>query len=136
MKGIPTPVLAALCAAALAAACSSPGVRNGPLSGQAVTIGSDEISDTVELDNERIAFGENDLAVYQVEIVNLTRGPLRLEYRARWYDDDGIEIDDATRSWRPIFVSGDSSFPVRSVARNMRAVRCVIEVRSHDSEGS
>lgn len=127
-----TTLSAALLAAALAAACSSSGVRNGPLSGEAVTIGQDEIGDQVELANERVAFGENDLAVYQVEIVNLTRGALRLEYRARWFDDDGIEIDDVTRSWRPIFVSGSSSFPVHSVARNMRAVRCVVEVRSHD----
>jgi len=134
MKRFPTPLIAALCAAAAFAACSSAGVRNGPLSGRAVTIGADEISDEVELDNERIAFGDNDLAVYQVEIVNRTRGALRLEYRARWFDDDGIEIEDATRSWRPIFVSGDSSFPVRSVARNMRAVRCMIEVRSHEAE--
>lgn len=134
MKRFPTPLLAALCAAATLAACSSAGVRNGPLSGRAVTIGADEITDEVELDNERIAFGDNDLAVYQVEIVNRTRGALRLEYRARWFDEDGIEIEDATRSWRPIFVSGDSSFPVRSVARNMRAVRCMIEVRSHEAE--
>lgn len=132
MKQLSTPLLAAMCAAALAAACSSSGVRNGPLSGESVTVGEDEVSDLVELENERVAFGDNDLAVYQVEVVNRTRGALRLEYRARWFDDDGIEIDDATRSWKPIFVSGSSSFPVRAVARNMKAVRCVIEVRSHD----
>lgn len=132
MKHVSTPLFAALCAAALAAACSSPGVHNGPLSGEAVTVGQDEINDMIELDHERVAFGDNDLAVYQVEVVNRTRGALRLEYRARWFDDDGIEVDDATRTWKPIFVSGSSSFPVRSVARNMRAVRCVVEVRSHN----
>ncbi|MDA1260710.1 MAG: DUF1425 domain-containing protein [Planctomycetota bacterium] len=132
MKLVSTPLFAALCAAALAAACSSPGVHSGPLSGQAVTVGQDDVSDLIDLDNERVAFGGNDLAVYQVEVVNRTRGALRLEYRARWFDDDGIEVDDATRTWKPIFVSGSSSFPVRSVARNMRAVRCVMEVRSHN----
>lgn len=132
MTKLSTPLLAVLCAAALAASCSSSGVRNGPLSGQAVTVGQDEVGDLVDLDNERVAFGDNDLAVYQVEVVNRTRGALRLEYRARWFDDDGIEIDDATQTWKPIFVSGSSSFPVRSVARNMRAVRCTVEVRSHN----
>ncbi len=132
MNRLSAPLLTALLGLALtSAACSSSGVHNGPLSGEAVTVGEDEVSDLVLLDNERVAFGDNDLAIYQVEIVNRTRGSLRLEYRARWFDDDGIEVDDATRSWRPIFVSGSSSFPVRSVARNMRAVRCIVEVRSH-----
>ena len=132
MKLVSMPLFATLCVAAITASCSSPGVHNGALSGEAVTVGQDEINDLVELDNERVAFGDNDLAVYPVEVVNRTRGALRLEYRARWFDDDGIEIDDATRTWKPIFVSGSSSFPVRSVARNMRAVRCVVEVRSHN----
>ena len=100
----------------------------------AATVGDPEVDDLVELENERVAFGDNDLAVYQVEIMNSSRDSVRLEYRARWFDDDGIEIDDVTRSWRPVFVPGGSSYPVRAVARNMKAVRCVVEIRLHDPE--
>jgi uncharacterized protein YcfL len=130
------PIAAALCALALAgAACSSSGVRNGPLSGAASTVGAGDVDDLIELRNERVAFGDNQLAVYQVEIFNDSRDEARVEYRARWFDDDGIEIEDVTRSWRPVFVPAGSSYPVRSVARNMRAVRCVVEVRMHDPAG-
>ncbi len=133
MRKHSAPIAAALCGLALAgAACSSAGVRNGPLSGAATTVGDPEVDSLVELANERVAFGENELAVYQVEIVNRTRDSVRVEYRARWFDDDGIEIDDATRGWRPVFVSAGSSHPVRTVARNMQAVRCLIEIRKHD----
>jgi uncharacterized protein YcfL len=86
------------------------------------------------LQNERVAFGENELAVYQVEIVNRSRDAARVEYRARWFDDDGIEVDDVSRAWRPVFVPAGSSYPVRSVARNMKAVRCLVEVRMHDPD--
>lgn len=127
--------IAALAALALAgAACSSSGVRNGPLSGAAATVGDADVDDLVELDNERVAFGENELAVYQVEIVNRSRDAVRVEYRARWFDDDGIEVEDVTRAWRPVFVPAGSSYPVRSVARNMKAVRCLVEVRMHDPD--
>ncbi len=129
------PFLAALCALALAgAACSSSGVRNGPLSGAAATVGDPEVEDLIELQNERVAFGDNQLAVYQVEIANQSRDAARVEYRARWFDDDGIEIEDVTRSWRPVFVPAGSSYPVRSVARNMKAVRCLVEVRLHNPD--
>jgi uncharacterized protein YcfL len=128
-----TPLAAAMCALALAAAsCSEPGIKNGPLSGFATKVGDSEINDLVELGRERVSFGENDLAVYQVEIFNRSRDAVRVEYRARWFDDDGIEIDDAAQTWRPVFVSAGSSHPVRSVARNMKAVRCVVEIRTHD----
>jgi uncharacterized protein YcfL len=135
MRNQSTPLAAAFCALALAgASCGAPGIENGPLSGYATTVGDSDIDDMVELGRERIAFGENDLAVYQVEIFNNSREPVRVEYRARWFDDDGIEIEDASRAWRPVFVSSGSSHPVRSVARNMKAVRCVVEIRVHDPE--
>lgn len=133
MRNHSIPLAAALCACALAgASCGAPGIKNGPLSGYATTVGDSEINDLIELGRERVSFGENDLAVYQVEIFNNSREAVRVEYRARWFDDDGIEIEDAAQTWRPVFVSAGSSHPVRSVARNMKAVRCVVEIRTHD----
>ena len=133
MRNLPAPLAAALCALALAGgACSSSGVHNGPLSGAATTVGDPAVNDLIELGRERVTFGENDLAVYQFEIFNRGRESVRVEYRARWFDDDGIEIEDASRTWSPVFVSAGSSHPVRSVARSMKAVRCVVEVRMHD----
>jgi uncharacterized protein YcfL len=117
------------------AACSSPGVRNGDLSGIGRYVGDDDIEDVIELERERIAYSRNDLAVFQVDLVNQDDKDRRVEYRARWFDPDGIEVLDAARSWRPVFVPGRSSTPVRSTAPNMEAVRCEIEVRLHRPSG-
>jgi uncharacterized protein YcfL len=113
-------------------ACSASGVRNGDLSGAARPVGDPDIEDVVEFENERIAFGRSDLAVYQVEIVNDDDDDLRIEYRARWFDADGIEVDSVVRSWRPLFIPGGSHQPIRSNAPSMEAVRCEIEVRLYE----
>ncbi len=110
-------------------ACSSAGVQNGPLSGTARYVGDDDIDDLVELSTERIRFGRSDVAVYQVELVNRDEDDISVEYRARWYDADGIEVQNVARSWKKVFVPGRSHQPVTSVAPNMEAVRCELEVR-------
>ena len=109
--------------------CSSPGVENGELSGNTRTIGSAD--DGIELEQERIRFGDNDLAIYQVTLRNTHSARHTFEYRARWFDAEGMEVDDATRSWRPLVLDGGSFTPVRSVAPSMKALRCEIEVREH-----
>lgn len=109
--------------------CSSPGVENGELSGNTRTIG--DADDGIELEQERVRFGDNDLAIYQVTLRNTHSTRQTFEFRARWFDAEGMEIDDATRSWRPLVLDGGSFTPVRSVAPNMKALRCEIEVREH-----
>ena len=123
------PLLSAL----LLAACSSAGVQNGALSGQARFAGDSSIDSMVKLDNERIEYADSELAVYQVDIVNKRESPVRCEYRVRWFDDAGVLVNDAARSWVPIHLPGRSMHPVRVTARSMDAVRCVLEVRR--SEG-
>ncbi len=135
MKPRPSPLALLLAGALVAslAACSSSGVSNGVLSGQTQAVGGG-ISDLIELENERVTFGKNELPVYQVEVVNDADRDLRLEYRSRWYDADGIEVRDVTRAWQPLFLPEDSSAPIRSVAPSLDAVRAVIEVRLHDPD--
>ena len=116
----------------LLAACSSAGVENGALYGRTQFAGDSRIDSMIELTGERISYTASDLAVYQVEFVNRREDALRCEYRARWFDADGIEVGDAARSWVPIFLPGRSSYPVRSTARSGAAVRCTVEVRLHE----
>jgi len=116
-------VLAPLCG------CSSSGVEFGDLSGNTRTIG--DADEGIELEQERISYGDNDLAIYQVTLRNALSTRHTFEYRARWFDADGMEVADATRSWRPLVLDGGSFTPVRSVAPNMKALRCEIEVREH-----
>ena len=112
-----------------AAACSSAGVENGPLSGSARFVGDEDIDEIVDLSTERIHFGRSDIAIYQVDLINQDEKDIQIEYRARWFDNDGIEVASVTRSWRKVFVPGRSHQPVTSVAPNMEAVRCELEIR-------
>ena len=109
--------------------CSSTGVEFGDLSGNTRTIG--DADDGIELEQERIRYGDNDLAIYQVTLRNTLSTRHTFEYRASWYNAEGMEIDNATRSWRPLVLDGGSFTPVRSVAPNIKAVHCDIEVREH-----
>lgn len=110
-------------------ACSSAGVQNGPLSGTARYVGDDDIDDIIELSTERISFGRSDFAIYQVELLNEDEDDVSVEYRARWFDSEGIEVESVARSWKKVFIAGRSHSPVTSVAPNMEAVRCELEVR-------
>jgi uncharacterized protein YcfL len=123
------PFLISFCVLLGTAACSSAGVENGPLSGSARYVGDDDIDDIIELSTERISFGRSDFAVYQVELQNQDQDDVQVEYRARWFDAEGIEMQSVTRSWKKLYVAGRSYQPVKSVAPNMEAVRCELEVR-------
>jgi len=127
------PFLISLCVLLGTAACSSAGVENGPLSGSARFVGDDDIDDIIEKSTERISFGRSDFAVYQVELRNNDEDDVQVEYRARWFDADGIEMQSVTRSWKKLFIVGRSYQPVSSVAPNMEAVRCDLEVRLSES---
>ena len=113
-------------------ACSSNGVHNGDLSGAARPVGDSDIEDVIEFGDERVSYGRAEFAVYQVELINDDSDDVRIEYRARWFDDDGIEVESVVRSWRPVFIPAGSHQPVRSTAPNMQAVRCEVEVRLYD----
>ncbi|PCJ55829.1 MAG: hypothetical protein COA70_01770 [Planctomycetota bacterium] len=123
------PLLISLCVLLGTAACSSAGVENGPLSGSARFVGDDKIDDIIERSTERISFGRSDFAVYQVELQNQDEDDVQVEYRARWFDADGIEVQSVTRSWKKLFIAGRSYQPVTSTAPNMEAIRCEVEVR-------
>ncbi len=120
------PFLALLC---LFFSCSSAGVEDGPLSGLTHSIGNAE--DIVELSQERVRFNDLGLAFYQVTLENTSSKRLVLEYRARWFDHDGMELTDATRSWKPLTLDGHATCPVSSLAPNAKGVHCELNVRLH-----
>jgi len=123
LKLIPLVALAGL------VACSSAGVRNGDLSGDARLVGDSDIGGIIERQDQRISFGRSDFAIYQVDLVNTDNDDVRVEYRARWFDADGIEVQSVVRSWKVVFIPAGSHQPITSTAPNMEAVRCEVEVR-------
>jgi len=127
---------AILMAVLLLAACSSNEVTSGPLSGTSRFVGDSDIEDMVEMENGRIEFSESDLPVYQVDLINNDEDDVQAEYMAHWYDDRGIEVNDPTRGWRPIFIAGGGRHPIRVFAPSVEATRCEVEVRLPHPLGS
>ena len=109
--------------------CSSVGIEDGPLSG--LTHSTGDAEHVVELGQERVRFNDLGLAAYQVILRNTTAKKLVLEYRARWFDQDGIELTDVTRSWKPLILDGQASRPVHSLSPNAKGVHCELKVRLH-----
>lgn len=113
-------------------ACSANGVKNGDLSGATRPVGNGDVGDIIEFGDERISFSRSDVAVYQVDLINRDDENVRVQYKAQWYDADGIEVDSVARSWSTVYVYAGSHKAVKSVAPNMEAVRCEMEVSLYD----
>jgi uncharacterized protein YcfL len=108
------------------AACSSVDADYGPLSGTASLQG--EVDD-IEMSEGMIRFDDSGLAVYQMTATNTDSDEKWIEYRARWFDDQGIEVDDATRLWIRVNIQPGSDVALKSIAPNMKAVDCKIKIR-------
>ena len=114
-------------------ACSSYEAENGALFGTTTWAGAD-IDDLITRENGRVFFDDEDLAVYQVELTT-KQEDLTVEWRARWFDDQGMEIKDVTRAWRIVHMNAYAPTPVRSIAPSMAGVTCRIEVRKRKTLG-
>lgn len=113
----------------LLSACGSTRVSEGGLAGDSALVGDQKIESLVSLERPRVGYGENELAVYQVDLVNECSDNLSLEVKAFWYDKNGILVDDATRAWVPVHLPADGRATIRRDAPRMTAVECRIEVR-------
>lgn len=121
----------ALALVPLAACSTTSGVQNGPLAGSVSFVGTTSLSHKIDANHESVEMGAAGLAVYQVELVNTDNEDLKLDVRARWFDDNDLEIDSPVRAWKVVFLPAGSSVPASDVAPNDRAVRCRMEVRMH-----
>ena len=62
-----------------------------------------------------------DLLRVQVNLANLTKKPLNLNYKIEWMDDAGIVINDSSAVWMPLYVRGAESVAVQSVSSSPMA---------------
>jgi uncharacterized protein YcfL len=62
-----------------------------------------------------------DLLRVQVNLSNLTKKPLNLNYKVEWMDDAGIVINDSSAVWMPLYVRGAENVAVQSVASTPKA---------------
>jgi uncharacterized protein YcfL len=108
------------------AACASTEADYGPLSGNAASVGN---VDDVELRDAIIRYDNSGLAVYQVTLVNEDDEERWIEWRSRWFDLEGFEINDPSRTWQRVNMQPNGYQPLRSIAPSALATRCEVQVR-------
>jgi uncharacterized protein YcfL len=59
-----------------------------------------------------------DLLRIQVNLKNLTKKALNLNYKIEWMNIDGLVIKDSSAVWIPLYVRGGEIVAVQSVASN------------------
>lgn len=57
-----------------------------------------------------------DLLRIQVNLKNLTKKSMNLNYKIEWMDQDGLVINDSSATWLPVYVRGAEIVAIKSVA--------------------
>lgn len=57
-----------------------------------------------------------DLLRIQVNLKNLTKKSMNLNYKIEWMDQDGLVINDSSSTWLPVYVRGAEIVAIKSVA--------------------
>lgn len=71
----------------------------------------------------------NDLLQVQATLRNQWKFELDFQYRIKWFDADGFEIDREGQAWRQLVLPGTSEANVQGVAPNSKAQRFEIWVQ-------
>lgn len=73
------------------------------------------------------ALKKNDVLVVQAEILNTKSKDLRLYYRFRWIDEDGMQVGNG-EVWKPLMFLGKQSQFIKGVAPSPKAADFEIEM--------
>lgn len=73
------------------------------------------------------ALKKNDVLVVQAEIQNTNKKDLRLYYRFRWIDADGMQVGNG-EVWKPLMFLGKQNQFIKSVAPSPKADDFEIEM--------
>ena len=57
-----------------------------------------------------------DLLRIQVNLKNLTKNSMNLNYKIEWMDQDGLVVNDSSSTWLPVYVRGAEIVAIKSVA--------------------
>ena len=108
------------------AACSSTKADYGPLEGDTGVIGK---VDDLELRDPIIRYDNSGLAVYQITAINEDDDTLWIEWRPRWFDLEGFEVNNPANTWQRVNILPRGFTPLKSIAPSALATNCRIEIR-------
>ncbi|MBT3666695.1 MAG: YcfL family protein [Opitutae bacterium] len=70
----------------------------------------------VEVVSINQGMANEDLLRIQVNLKNLTKKSMNLNYKIEWMDEDGLVINDSSATWLPVYVRGAEIVAIKSVA--------------------
>ena len=82
---------------------------------------SSSLSKNLEVVSVNQAIANGDLLKIQVNLHNLSKKELNLNYKIEWMDEAGIVINDSSAVWTPLYVRGAENVAVQSVSTTPRA---------------
>lgn len=83
-----------------------------------------------ELKVSRVNYDEvNGLKRVHITVQSTRHRRLRLQYRISWVDENGMEIDPATKTYRTLLVEGRDSTTVTGLANSPACVTSKLRVR-------
>mgnify|MGYP006445118973 FL=1 len=82
---------------------------------------SSSLSKNLEVVSVNQATANGDLLKIQVNLHNLSKKELNLNYKIEWMDEAGIVINDSSAVWTPLYVRGAENVAVQSVSTTPRA---------------
>ncbi|MFO7937748.1 MAG: DUF1425 domain-containing protein [Kiritimatiellia bacterium] len=71
----------------------------------------------------------NSMKRVHITLYNKSHKRLHLHYRICWFDENGIELDPNTKTYRSLIMEGRDTVTVTGVANNLKAVRSKLRVR-------
>jgi uncharacterized protein YcfL len=74
----------------------------------------------------------NGLLRAQIDAVSASRKPLQFEYRFRWLNDQGIELEGGLTTWQSMFVAARDKIHMQGVAPNKDVTHYEFVVRFPD----
>lgn len=73
-----------------------------------------------------------DIMRAQATLRSKDRDTLPFQYRFEWYDNNGMEINSGSGSWKPLILYGRESKTVQGVAPDPRAKEFKLKIREPD----
>ena len=112
-----------LAAAVAVAQAQTPPAVSGGIAAKLMVRGELQGLQTVDLRSQR----RNDVLVVQAELTNTESRDLRLYYRFRWTDANGMQVGDG-ETWKPLVFLGKQSQYIKGTAYGPQATDFRIEM--------
>lgn len=93
-----------------------------------VMVDNDSLARAIKITDLKSAFA-GDLLKANVVLHSKRTDTLALQYKFRWYDSQGMEIEPESSPWQPIIIYGRETKSVQAVAPNPSVKEFKIEIR-------